>query len=431
MASELQSLLSSIFSIFLDQPLTLLFMGVLLCLSAMFSGSETALFSLTPSELNRIRADKGVTGRAIYALHDDLRRLLLTILFGNMAVNILFFSIGTKLGSSMGTAGNHLAALILGIGCLVTVIIFGEVVPKQVAIGMRLPLLRIAALPLYGLHKVIRRPLITLDAFVSACERAFHIDNEYRQQKEEELRLLIELSSTDGVISSNERDLIDSIVDLPNLRLKDIMTPRVDAVSVRCTASIEDVLAIARSSSHVKLPVFDPERDDYVGWVDARDFFNIEHTVDLEKFVKPMTFFSEHDRGDLALSKFRTTGDRMAAVVDERGAIVGFLTQHDLTEEILGRLGEYGAPPQEPIRTDTEGDGYLISGGLSVKEWREYFDYEGHLPHSATMGGLVTSALGRPARPGDRVNLDEYELQVVSARRNRVISIRMKDKGKA
>ena len=413
-----------VFNLPFDYTWHFLGMTVLLLLSAAFSGTETAIFSLTTAELNRIRSDNGRLSRTIVSLHRDLSRLLLTMLFGNMAVNILFFAITTVLTAEISPEYGGAISFYFGLIGLFVVVFFGEVLPKQIALVARVPLIRITAFPLLFLHRILAKPLELLNDFVIVTERVFEIKTKQHKLREEELFMLREFSKSDGIISNDEYELIDSIVDLPSVRIRDIMLPRVDIVSVTRDSRIADVLALVKKKSHIKIPVFDHKADDYIGWIDAREAVQNRTEAALDKFIKPLFFLSEHDKADQVLGRFRNDGDQLAMVVDERGVIVGMITRQDILDEIFGCFGDYGAAPPEPIRND--GDGYILAGSLSVREWKNLFKVSGRMPKSASVGGLVTSLLNRPARAGDKVYLDNMELKVLSVKRNRVNEVKVR-----
>ncbi len=404
---------------------TLLASVLLLGTSAMFSSCETALFSLSAPDLNRIRASNHRFDKIILGLHNVLKSLLPTILFCNMAVNVLIYalaaSVATDLGSRYGTG----TAFIYNLITLFLVVFFGEVFPKQLAIASSLTLARLTAFPVWFIYRALGKPMRILNAIVTAFERVFDARRgDPRGVREEELRLLIELSRNDGAISEGEYTMIDGIVDLPSVRIKDVMIHRVDASILPAESSLAIALSEARRSGHCKMPVHSAAKDDLAGWVDVRDIFADRKTdaelaeETAESYLRGFHYFSEHDRCDQALERVKGGGSDIFAVVDERGVVVGFFTVQDIMDEVLGSFGEHGAPPPLEIR-EADG-GYVISGRLSVREWRDVFDVSSAVPKSATVGGLIVSLLGRVPRVGDQVSLENMEMTVLSTWHNQV-----------
>lgn len=401
---------------------------VLLVFSAMFSSCETSLFSLSAPELNRLRAGKSGIDRVITQLHANLKTLLPSLLFCNMAVNVMVFALAASIASNLGGRFGAGVAFVYSLASLFLVVFFGEVFPKQLAIASSLPVARLTSLPVWAIYRAIARPMRVLNVLVTGLERIF----DYRRAdahglREEELRLLVELSHNDGVISEGEYKMIDGIVELPDVRVKDIMIPRIDVVSLEPGSSIRHALEEARRCRHCKLPVMDAGLDELLGWVDVRDIYadqsgaTEEGEGTAESYLREFQFFSEHDRADQVLDRIKGSGGDLFAVVDERGTIVGFFTLQDIMDEVLGHFGEHGAPPMQEIRETPTG--YAISGRLSVREWRDIFNVSSAVPRSATVGGLVVSLLGRIPRPGDKVELDNMEMTVLSTWHNRVIEV--------
>ncbi|MDR1519385.1 MAG: hemolysin family protein [Planctomycetota bacterium] len=400
-------------------------MFFLLAMSFTFSGCETSLFSLTVPELNRIRASPGRLDRIIAGLHANLKPLLPILLFCNMAVNILIYSLSASIASGLAAGVGSGSALLFSLASLSAVLFLGEVFPKQFAISSSLTVARATAIQVWCCRRLLAKPMRLLNSLVNVCERMIspRRGKDQTELREEELRLLIEISRQDGVISEGEYELIDGVVELPEVRVRDIMTPRVDIFHLAPDASIDAAAALARQCRHCKLPVLDAGRNDFSGWIDARDFL-LERPAaisggrrGIEAHIRGFRFFSEHDRADQALERLKGKRAELFAVVDERGQIAGFFTLGDIMDEVLGGRGDAGVPPP---RETADGGGYIISGRLSVREWRELFGVADALPKSATLGGLVASLLGRMPRPGDRVQLKNLWLTVVSTNRNRV-----------
>lgn len=406
----------------LHHPAAFIASGGLLALSAMFSSCETALFSLTTPELNRIRAGTGRIDRTIAALHRDLSKLLPSLLFCNMAVNVLLYSLAAVIGTTLDESLGALIGFLYGLFSLGVVIFFGEVFPKQVAIAARLAVARLTALPVWVCYRALSKPMSVLNAAVRVCERIVGAPaQDHTELREEEFKLLMEVSKSDGVISDDEYELLDGIVELPDIKVRDIMTPRVDVIMVKPDTTPENAMRLARICGHVKLPVLDRDKDDMAGWVDMREILLKPGHKTLAPYTKKLKFFSEHDRVDQALRQMKKYGDVLMAVVDERGMIIGIFTQQDIMDEVLGHFGDYGHAPPEAIR---ERDGsYILAGGVSVREWRELFKVTESAPKSATVGGLVVALLGRPARRGDKVRLDNVEMTVLTVWRNRVTEV--------
>lgn len=411
-------------NILLDNSVPFLIMAGLLCLSAFFSGSETALFSLKIVDLNQMRRRGDTASRAVLTLHEDRADFLMTVLFCNMGVNILFFAFSATIAAELLDERGHGVSFAFSLITLLVVITLGEVTPKSVATISRTFFARIVALPMLLLHRLLTPVRIGLGSLVRLLERMLGVRVGRTTVHAQELKMLMELSRKEGLLSAREHEFIREILDLPEVRVREMMTPRVDVVAVDAGADAAYVLARAREQGHSKLPVRDPTKDELVAWIDAREIFVNEATGPITPFVRDPLFVSELDRADQVLTTMRERRVPLAIVVDERGATAGILTLTDLLAEIFGEIGDEDAPVDEPIVEEAE-NVYRLAGNLSVREWRDLFGVAHPLPRTATMGGLVTALLGRPPHEGDTVALGNLRMEVLRVRKRRVVSLRL------
>ncbi len=402
----------------------LLLMGLLLSLSAVFSGSETAFFSLSTADLNRLRRQTGPVARAILGLHANLGDFLMTVLFCNMLVNILFYAISAVMAAEIASRFGPEWAIPFGLGCLLVVITLGEITPKTMATVARVFFCQLMAIPLYTVHRVLFVVRRGLGLFVHAIERMIGLGTPATNVNPAELRLLVQAGRAEGLISSQEHELISEVLELPQVRVREMMTPRVDVRAIGEDATVNELLYLARATGHSKLPVRCSETGEFTGWVDAREIFLDDPDGAITSYIHRPLYLSELDRGEHALQQLRESRARLAIVVDERGATEGILTLPDVLAEIFGTLGDEGPPQQDPVQEDGE-NAYILSGDLSVREWRNLFGVAHELPGTATVGGLLTALLGRPPLVGDKVRLGNLNMEAVQVTRRRVRMIRI------
>lgn len=407
-----------------DNLFELLSMVGLLLLSGVFSGSETALFSLSTPEVNRIRRRGGSTGEAVLFLRNRLPEFLLTVLFGNNVVNILFFAIGSELTVDISRQHGSGAGAGFGICCLLAIIVFGEVIPKSAAAAASYHFSLLAGLPMALLHRLIAPVRAVLKTVIHYIERVCNISVN-PEDSGEELKLLFELGQSKGVISADESSLLRAVVDLPQVRAGEIMTPRVDTASVCFSARREELLRVARQAGHSKIPVRELHGEEYIGWVDAREaFFNLKKNESINKIMRKALMLSEFDRGDQIFHRFMESHNGLAVVFDERGATAGIMVLADLAAEIFGELGDEDRKPRESIRRENE-DVYIVDGGVSVRELRNLCGLIPEHPGINSVGGLVASLLGRTARVGDIIETGGVKLSVLTLRKKRVGEVRV------
>lgn len=394
---------------------TLPVLMALLAASGFFSASETALFSLEPEA--RVNA-----GPRAQRLLEDPRALLVSLLLGNLVVNLLFFTLAPTALAALGVERPVVASLV----SLVTVLLCGEILPKAIALRLAERIARFAALPL----TLVVRTLAPIRRVISRVLDFFMrmLGEEQRRElgvSTDALAELFERSRERGVLRHGEADLLAEIIELGDLRVREVMTPRVDVLFVQrepTPAELEAVLEAARRARVSWLPVVDGGADNVVGAVEVRDLL-AHHDRPLAALVAPVRFFPEVGNVLALMQAMREAHVAEAVVVDEWGGTAGVVTLEDVFEVLVGDLlveGEEKETLVVPIGERT----YRVSGALSLRDWNEWLGFE-IVPNAfETVGGYVTAMLGRIPRRGDRVPLRgglECEVDEVRGRRVRTL----------
>jgi putative hemolysin len=394
-----------------DIPLwTWALLVLLLVLSGWFSSAETALFSLTPRQ--RLQGGKG-----IQKLFRDPRRLLVSILLGNIVVNVLFFAFAGRLVPGDRSFGD----LTVGLGVLLALLVVGDILPKTLGLRASLPLARFAA-PILQLLVLLLRPLsaplVQLLAGVSARFSAWM--GEPQGITAEMLSRVMERGAEEGVLLEREADLLAEVVELGDIRVREIMIPRVDCIFLDLDGhdreeAVRKTLAARRSW----IPVIDEDdADRVVGRVWVRDLLR-RGDRPVRQFVMPVKFVPEVASALDLLRDLRADRTEEAVVIDEWGGTAGCVTAEDVFEEIVGDLrqeGESRTPAAVPL-----GEGrYRVAGSLSVRDWNEAFGQRVVPWEYETVGGLVGALLGRIPKAGDVARLGHMSMQVHEVRGRRV-----------
>ncbi len=410
--------------------LNLLLVPVLLAMSACFSGSEAALFSLTPVQLERAAAGSNPLRRAAARLMQAPKRTLLILLIGNTTVNTLLFANSYVLFERLARQVGPWVTPVGGAASVILVIICGEVVPKVFGVSLadRLaPLaamvVRVAGLVAGPLGLVVDR-LIVLP-FERLAWGSAHAERAGAGLSRAELKALLEMSRRGGSLLPLEDTFLRSIVDLGHARVRDVMIPRVEVAAYDVNGPADGLRELMRTTRHKKIPVYDGTLDRVVGLVYAKVLF-FNPAKPLRELVVPVRFVPDLATCEQLLVHFRGTKSQVAIAVDEYGGVAGLVTLEDVLEQIVGELHD---PEDRPDAAEIQplADGqYEISGQLSVHYWVETFGLPAQIERAATVGGLVMARLGRPARSGDVVRLGNVELTVTQMRRRRIDRLRLR-----
>lgn len=389
----------------------------LLALSAFFSASETALFSLE-------REARAEGGPYVVRLLEDPRALLVSTLLGNLVVNLSVFSLAPSALRSVGLERPILASFL----ALVAVLLGGEILPKALALRAPLRVARAAGLPMLFIVKALapaRRLIMFLLDF--ALRIAGQDMGREAGVSTDALAELVQRSRERGVLRHGEADLLAEIVELGDLRVREVMTPRVDVLFLErsaTSAEVTAVLEVARRRRVVWLPIVEGGADNVVGSVEVRDIL-ARPGREIASLVSPVKFFPEVGNVLALMQAMREDRASEAVVIDEWGGTAGVVTLEDVFEVLVGDLlveGEEKEVEVVPIGERT----YRVSGSLSLRDWNEWLGFE-IVPNAfETVGGYVTAMLGRIPRRGDRVPLRgglECEVDEVRGRRVRTLLI--------
>lgn len=414
---------------FADLPF-LLALPILLIGSGFFSGSETALFGLTAHERFQLVQRSRFVGSFVAGLLADQRSLLITIMLGNMLINVLYFVISAALVLQLDPRQvGGVTVAIASVVPLVGIIIFGEVLPKLVANTARSGWVSVVAIPMYAIHRTIAPLNAVLSVgVIQPLGRLVGPPDRPGQISNEALETMLEMSRKRGVIGADEQQLLQEVLHLGELKVRDVMVPRVDIRWIDIRASAEQFRELIQQTQLTKYVACDGDLDHVEGLIYTRQFLLAARTnpqVDLASLVRQVRFVPELGRVDQLLATFRKTGTHVAIVVDEYGGTAGLITLKDIVEQMVGDLdleptpGEAPQPETEQLGTST----WRVSGRLSVHDWAEAFGYLRLPPRVSTVGGLVMALLGHVPAVGDKVRLANLELEVESVDRGRVESV--------
>ena len=399
-------------------------MGTLLLLSAFFSGSETALFSLNPETARRLRSNRRIQG-LLAVLQKDPTELLSAILLGNLLVNILFFCSGAVIAGRWGEARGDWFEALGGLLILLAVILFGEIVPKAVGITHAPTVLRIAAGSLQVWFRITRIFRKGIRILLRLFRQANMPPVEDSGLTSGELRELLDAVHHEPGFGLQEKEILEDIVNLSDVRVREIMTPRIHVERRPLKTGRQQLLQTARQHQYSRILVYGENDDDLLGYIRIREILlDMNPALPLEAFLHTLEFIPETKRADILLQSMMASNQEMVAVVDEYGGLAGIVTVEDLLAEVVGDFETAVADDIQKLDDFT----YRINGQLSIREWRELFTgfLRGQELDSLafdTLGGLIVSLLGRMPQVGDSVTVRNLHLTVETMHHRRVDTV--------
>jgi len=395
-------------------------MALLLGASFFFSGSETALFSLRRTELRQLSEHPSRVGNIVLALLRDPKDLLVTILFGNTIVNVLFYSLAYGLAERVTTP---VFAALWAFAGLFAVVICGEVMPKSAAIHAPLKFAFAVALPLSVFQRFTRPVRAPLGILIDGLTRYLAPAGTDKFVTADELKMLVDLSAKEGALDHDERAMIREVMEMREVAVREVMVPRVDVTFFDLDGSNEEFLDLVRRTHVSKVPVYEERPDNIRGVVYAKDLF-LHPDADIREFIRPVLFVPESMTVERLLRQFREQKAQFAIVVDEYGGTAGLVTLEDILEEIVGEIDDEFDRDVEPVRQNPDGS-YILAGNLSMRDWAGVFRIRTDPEKCITLGGFVTLLLGHVPKRGDKVRYRNLLFTVEDVGRRRVRRIRL------
>lgn len=408
----------------------LIALPLLLVASGFFSGSETALFGLSSQQRLVLTRAGSATGRAVVGLTQQPRMLLITLMLGNMAVNVSYFTISSILNIKLARAGAGVGLMVgATLAPLLMIILLGEVAPKLIANTARVGFIRVVAVPLFLIHRGIGVLRIVLAyGVIGPLGRLIAPPRRPARLSADELHALLDMSHSHGLIAQDEQKLMRDVMSLNQLKVSDIMIPRVDLVAVDLAAGAASLRALIDEHRVARVIAYEGDLDHIAGLIYTRQF--LLATGDgaepgLGKLVRNVRFVPELMRVDQLLEEFRKTGTQLAIAVDEYGGTAGIVTLKDIVKQMLGELDLEG-PSVESVTDEiqtVDAHTFRVGGMLSVNDWAEAFGQNQFPQRVATVGGLIVALLGRAPKQGDAVVVGNLRLEAERVEGRRVISV--------
>ena len=409
--------------------LGIILLPVLVFVSGLCSASETAFFSLTHADRLRMRRAHPGAFHAVAILLAQPRSLLVAILLLNVAANTAYFTLAGLAGSDFFADAPAWAAS-FSVGCVLLLILLGEVLPKALASVHRVPVCRVMALPVLAWFRLITPLRVVLDTIIIApLARLFRPAGKGEPQRltPQDLSNLLDVGGAQGVLQADEQQLLADVVQLGTLRVKDIMCPRVDVSWLNATDTTQELLVVARDTGWTRYPICRGALNErqVVGLVNVQRVLpelarhGANARIPLASLVEPVRFVPERARVDQLLEHFRTTHSDAALVVSEHGELVGLVQIDDVIGELVKFASAGGEDAGAQVRMVAPG-AWEVPGRLSVRDWEEFFEPRTEdrraRTHVSTVAGLILARLGRVPKEGDKVTISNLVLRVEAMR---------------
>lgn len=398
---------------------------VLLGLSALFSGAETAIFSLQEMELDEMGQLKGAP-RVATSLARRPNRTLITLLLSNMVVNVLFATLATAIFLRvMGPIGMTISIPVV----TAVLLLFGEIVPKTIGLrGSRR--IATAVAPLVEFLARFLYPVRILMEFVTS---RFDTSKLPSRLSRSELGTLLRIAGEEGLFSAFETKVLSSALLLGDTPIERLLRPRVEVVGVERTASFQEAVEIFEKSGYSRLPVYEDTLDHVVGVLYLKDLLTArdpEQSRGVEEFMHEPFFVPQSKAADELFAEFQSLRVHFAVVVGEHGGMEGIVTMEDLAEELVGQIGDESDVVKVRLEVLAH-DTWRVDAGIELEELGEALGVSlGEGLDAVTLAGFLGETLGRVPQAGDVLEHEGLRFRVLTARPNRPLLVRVTRRGR-
>ncbi|MBD5468673.1 MAG: HlyC/CorC family transporter [Lachnospiraceae bacterium] len=400
---------------------------ILLLLSSFFSSAETAFSTVSRIRIRTLCEEGDKRALTAQNVLDQYSKMLSAILIGNNIVNLSASSLTTTLAADLfGSVAVGIATGIL----TVLVLLFGEIVPKTKAMSRAEKMVLSYAKTIRFLMWLLTPVIFIIDKLSNALLRMSHIDPDQKiaALTESDLHTLIDVSHEDGVIESEEKEIIHNVFDFSDSVAKDIMIPRIHMTTLSLSAGYREVLRVFQDSMYTRIPVYDDDPDYIIGIINIKDFLLLTNksAFHIQDILREVHYTYEFKNTADLMLEMREKGFAVSMVQNEYGTTAGMITFEDLLEEIVGEIrDEYDEDEKELIQALNERV-YLIEGSMKLDDINDALSLHLESEDYDSIGGMIIDKLERLPKRMDRVTLEDGTmLEATQVRRNRIEKVKL------
>lgn len=400
----------------------LIILFILLLLSGFFSSAETALTTVNKIRLRYLAEEGNKRAATTLKITENSGKMLSAILIGNNIVNLSASALTTSLAYNLGGPAVAIASVVL----TVLILLFGEITPKTLA-SIHSEKLALLYAPVIDVFMKVMTPVIfIINSLSNLVMLILRIDPNAKMNTmtENELRTIVDVSHEDGVIESEEKEMIYNVFDLGDAKAKDVMVPRVNVTFADIDSSYAELIALFREDKFTRLPVYEGSKDNVVGTINMKDlllFDNNQKEFHIKDILREAYFTYEYKNISELLVEMRTASFNIAIVLDEYGETAGLITLEDILEEIVGEIhDEYDENEEENIRQINPLE-YIVEGSTNLDDLNDSLDLQLESEDYDSVGGFIIEHLDRLPEEKDEITTpDGIRMVVEKLDKNRI-----------
>jgi putative hemolysin len=404
----------------------ILFLVVLIILSGIFSGSETAFTSVPPSKVQELYSKRKAGARTLKKLKENPHRLLITILIGNNVVNIGASAYAAVLlteafgSTGLGIATGAMTFLIL---------VFGEITPKSYAHSHAAGLSLLLAKPFLILEYILWPLIIFFELIIKGVNLLLGKKSD-QIVTEDELVAMVKLGADEGAINKEERELIENVLEFNDISVSEVMVPRTDVQALSEDLTLADASEMVEDFGHSRIPVYRGDLDHIVGILNIKDLFRYIQKYKKNKKLKTLEYgtlikvpFSK--KINVLFHEFQKRHIHMAVVIDEYGGTSGIVAMEDILEEIVGEIADEFDEEEKAIDV-IDNDTLVACGDITVKEVSDALGIKVAKKKSDSLNALILREIGRFPNEGETITLSKINVKILEVKDNVIERVRVK-----
>ena len=350
----------------------IVFLVILIALSAFFSSAETALVTANKMRIRALMEEGDKRAIILDKIISNQGKMLSAILIGNNIVIISASSLATIITQEL--IGDYAVSLTTGI-LTVVVLIFGEITPKTAASLNSDKIALAYARIIYAIMFVLTPVIFVINKMANGVMFILRIDTNKKKSTitESELRTIVDVSHEEGVIEQEEKEMIKNVFDFGDAEAKDVMVPRIDMCMVPMDISYSDLVGIFRENRYTRIPVYEDSTDNVIGIINMKDllFYDEKTEFSVSNYLRPAFYTYEYKKLSELMLEMKKDSVNIIIVLDEYGAATGLITLEDLLEEIVGEIrDEYDYDEEDDIKTVNE-DEFLVDGLTKIDDFND------------------------------------------------------------
>lgn len=386
--------------------------------SAFFSSSETALTSLNVFKIRQMEENGVENSSLVRKLTDNIGKVLTTILIGNNIVNIATTTIATIFFTDLfGPSGAIISTIVLTL----TILIFGEVTPKNIASSLSEKVALKVAKPIKFFDFILKPMSFFLQAITNFLTRLLIGENTQKGDlvTEEDLKTIVDVSEEQGVINDQESEIINNVFEFGDSDVEDIMTARTNMEAIAVDMEDRELKDFLKNCKHSRIPVYGKSIDNIIGILHMKDivaFIAEDKALNIEEMIRPAFYVYDNMHIFDLFKSMRGENVSLAIVIDEYGGTSGIVTIEDIVEELVGEIeDEYDTHLESILKINDKE--YLVNPSIHINDFNDYFDTDLVQIKNDSIGGFLIDNLGRIPKLGDAIEADGIKITVVQINR--------------